>query len=149
MKIEIASFSITHIGSDWLLGSHSACHVDTQNLTTTHFFPFPTQLTCPFPIMALQGFSYQKTKQKQSIFMKTFVVFTSCKVTLSSGRGCLNTPRVFDLAAKLGFLVFLFFRDLFSTKGTAVFQGKRKRTWKNKNGTANESRLQRQTHSLG
>ena len=91
-----------------------------------------------------KAFPFNKQKT-QSILMKTFVVFTSCKVTLSSGKGSLNTLRVFDLAVKLGFLVFLFCRDFSPQKRTAVFQGKRKRTWKIKNGTANDRRLRRQT----
>ena len=63
--------------------------------------------------------------------MKTFVVFTCCKVTLSSGEGCLNMPRVFDLAAKLGFLVFLFWGDFFSTKMNSCFSRKEETNFEN------------------
>ena len=52
--------------------------------------------------------------------MKTFVVFTSGKMTRSSWRGSLNTLRVFDLAAKLGFLIFLSQR-LFLHKNELLF----------------------------
>ena len=52
--------------------------------------------------------------------MKTFVVFTSCKVTLSSVEGSLNTQRVFSLAARVGFLVFLF-SGTFSPQNEQLF----------------------------
>ena len=111
------------MGSDWLLASHSACHVDTQNLTTTHFSPSPLNSLVHSLSWLYKAFPFNKQKT-QSILMKTFVVFTSCKVTPSSVEGCLNTPRVIDLAAKLGFLVFLFCRDFFSTKTNCCFSRK-------------------------
>ena len=142
------SFSITHIGSDCLLGSHSACHVDTKNLTPTHHFPLTHSTHLSIPYHGFTRLYQSKTKPTQSILMKTFVVFTSGKMTRSSWRGSLNTLRVFDLAAKRGFLVFLSRRDFFWTKMNCCFSRKEETNLENKNGKANDRRLQRQTLRL-
>ena len=73
---------------------------------------------------ALQGFSIKQTKQStknNQFVLKTFVVFTSCKVRLSLEVPCLNTPVLFPFGGETHKTNFPPFVDIFARRMCCFF----------------------------
>ena len=110
--------------------------------------PLPTHFSLPY-----HGFTrlfLSKNKTKTINFDEDLCGLHKLQSDTEFWEGLLKYAEGFLFGGETRFSCFsLFLFEEIATKSKTVFQGKRKRTWKNKNGTANESRLQRQTHSLG
>ena len=135
------------MGSDWFLEVIRPVMWTPRTSQPPTIFLFPTQLTCQFPIIALQGSLYQQTKNSIN-FHEDLCGLHKLQSDTEFCGGLLKYTEGFQFGGESRFSCFSLFRDFFSTKWTAVFQGKRKRPWKIKNGTANGRRLQRQTGGI-